>query len=137
MDFTKDQRLELNALSKLVLGSESKWQKLFKRGYLETDMEEKEELVPGQTNEDGTVTPDSTRMVKVPKLDKGMVKKFVKYHTYGSLLQLLQDMKKDYEEKKAAWEKAQAMAKLQKEVHDQASGAVMVPEGFKDEPSIR
>ena|ERR1019366_7063550 len=125
MDFTRDQRTELNKLSKEILGSSSKWQKLLERGYFETITEEKEEEVPGQTNEDGTVTPPTKRTVKVPKLEKGMVVRVVKRHTYESLLALLKESKATFEVAKAAWEKAQEMAKLQKEVNDKASGSVI------------
>jgi hypothetical protein len=125
MDLTRDQRNELSELSKLVLGGPSRWQKLLNRGYAETVTEEKEETIPGHTKEDGTEVPAKTRTVKVPKLSKGMVVKQVKHHTYETLLKLLQDMKKEYLERKAAWEKVQAMAKLQQEIQQKATGSAV------------
>lgn len=108
MDLTRDQREELKALSKEVFGNESKWKKLLERGYYHEETEEKEETVPGETKEDGTVVEATTRKVKVPILNKhGQRVKTVKYHTYESLLKLMVDFKKQMDEIKAQMKKQQ------------------------------
>lgn len=118
MDLTREQREELNVLSKEMLGTPSRWQKLLTRGYYELLTEEKEEEIPGENG-----APATTRKIQVPKLEKGMQVKVVKYHTYESLLNLLITMKKSRDEMYAAFEKAKAEQEAQKKVQEAAGGS--------------
>jgi hypothetical protein len=120
MDLTREQREELNALSKELMGTPSRWQKLLERGYYETVTEEKDEEVPGENG-----APSTTRKVQVPKLEHGMVVRTIKHHTYESLLSMLTAMKKSRDEMYAAFEKAKAEQEAAQNVQKAAGGSVV------------
>jgi hypothetical protein len=127
MNITREQRKELDALSKAVYGTSSKWKKLLDKGYLETLTEEKEETVPGQTNEDGTVTAPTVRKVQVPKYEHGIniLTRQVRYHTFDSMVTLLRLMKKQKDDFAAAVAKAQQEKQVSDQVHNVAAGSVL------------
>jgi hypothetical protein len=120
MDLTKDQRTELNALSKELMGSESKWKKLLDRGYLETVTEEKEEEIPGENGAEPT-----KRKVRVPKLEKGMVVRTVQRHTYESLRNMLVAAKKQKDEYTAAVAKIKAEHDAARKAQEAAGGSAV------------
>lgn len=119
MDLTREQREELSKLSKELLGTPSRWQKLLERGYLELQTEEKNEEVPGDNG-----APSTTRKVQVPKLEKGMQIRTVKHHTYETLLALLIGMKKNKDEMYAAFEKVKKEREAAQRVQEMAGGSV-------------
>jgi len=126
-------RQELNALSKEVFGSSSKWQKLVTKGYSELITEEVEEYVPGETDKDGVVGEGSTRKVQIPvKLPNGAHQSVWKYHTPESVKTHMVERKRQLEELRALVEKMKAEEKakkdqeeLTKQVQAEASGSAL------------
>jgi len=127
-------RQELNALSKEVFGSSSKWQKLVSKGYLDPITEEVEEYVPGETDKDGVVGEGFTRKVQVPvRLSNGVGLQYThKYHTTESIKAHMLERKvqlaqlKELVEKMKAEEKAKKdQAQLANQVQSEASGSAL------------
>lgn len=125
VDFKTKQ--ELNALSKEVFGTSSRWQKLVEKGYSEVLTEEVEETVPAEKEgEDPTVQ----KVTKPIKTASGGFQSVTKRHTIDSVRELMLKIKQqreDYvvrfkkmqEEQKAAQEKME----LAKKIHDETSGS--------------
>jgi hypothetical protein len=87
---TGELRKELQALSKEVLGSSSRWQKMLERGTQELLTEDVTEYVPGKTDED----EGTTRVVKLPvKRKDGALQYVIKHYTPESLKAMLLDLK--------------------------------------------
>lgn len=118
MDIPREQREQLNALSKELMGTSSRWQKLLTRGYLETLTEEKEEEVPG---ENGAAPTKTT--IKVPKLRNGMEVRETRFHTVESILALMTDMKQKRDEMHAAMKKAQEEHEASQKAQEAAGGS--------------
>lgn len=126
--YTRKVINELNALSKEVFGSSSRWKKIVERGVPELMTEEITEYVPDENGGEGT-----TRQVTRPiKRHDGANQSIVKRHTVESVRELMlkrrveiaevmakiQQAQKEEEEKKAAQE-------LAKKVQEQAGGAAV------------
>lgn len=125
----RKDREELNALSKDVFGTSSRWQKLVDKGYLELLQEEKEEEVPAEKEGEAP----TTRKVTVPILNEaGQKQHVVKRHTFQSVkefmlqqktqLDTIRQMIKDQNEQAQAKERAEAKAQ---ELHQQVSGSAI------------
>lgn len=127
MNITRQEREELNALSKEVFGVSSKWQKLVNKGYSKLITEETTEYVPGATdNDEGT-----TRKVQVPvKRKDGAHQSTTQHHTLASVRQYMlerkemlekirAEMKRQQDEKKAKEEQE----RLAKKVHEELQGS--------------
>jgi hypothetical protein len=127
MEIARSIRQELNALSKDVLGTSSRWQKLVNKGYTELVTEEVEETVPAEKEGE----QPTTKRVQAPVLSPTGARQYVvKYHTVESVQQLLLEqkaqldniramIKKQNEEVKAKQE-AEATAK---QLHQELSGS--------------
>lgn len=120
---------ELNALSKEVFGSSSRWVKLVENGYAEIVTEEVEEMVPSEKEgEEPTL-----QKVKKPLLTKsGQKQSVVKRHTVESIRELMISLKTAREEYLARrkkmqedYEAAQQKIELSKKVHQQTSGSAV------------
>lgn len=110
MNITREVRKELDALSKDVFGSSSRWQKLINKGYKELLTEEKEETVPGEKDE------STKRIVNVPILTTfGAHRHVVKYHTVESVKEFLLEQKKQLDSIREQIKKQQEELKLKKE----------------------
>jgi len=91
MNITRAERNALDALSKDIFGSSSRWQKLVDKGYDEMVTEEVEETVPAEKEGE----EPTKRMVKVPVTAPNGTHKFVrKYHTIESVLEFMVEQKK-------------------------------------------
>lgn len=120
-------RQKLNALSKEVFGSSSRWQKLVNTGHLELLTQEVNETVPSDV-EGGEPT---VQKVNKPILTKtGAQQKVNKRYTVESVVELMLDIKKkreEYLEKmkslQAEAKAAQAKAELIKQIHADAAGS--------------
>jgi len=97
MNISRNERKELDALSKEVFGTSSRWQKLVNRGYVELVTEKVTETVPGENGE-----PDTTREVDAPKLRKdGAHQSVMKQHTVESIREAMLEGKAKIDEMKA------------------------------------
>lgn len=119
-------RQELNALSKEVFGSSSRWQKLVNNGVAKLVTEEVTELVPGETDD----APSTERKVQIPVKLNGMLHSVVQHHTVESVRELMVELKQKRDEYLAARKKAQEeeQAKKQaealaKQVHEDLAGS--------------
>ena len=109
---TRKEREELNALSKEVFGSSSRWQKLVEKGYAELVTEDKEEAVPPAKEGDAP----TTRTIKVPVLTSfGAKQSTTKYHTAESVMALMLDYKQKIDEIRAKIKEHQEAAQKAKE----------------------
>lgn len=126
MNLTRKQLNELKALSKEVFGNESKYKKLLERGYYHEETEEKEETIPEETKADGTIVPAITRKVQVPILNENRQRvRTVVYHTYESILELMQNFKKQKDEFMAKWQKDKEDAETAKKAQEEAGGSAV------------
>lgn len=102
---SRNERKELDALSKEVFGSASRWQKLVNKGYEEALMEEKFEDVPADEKGEG----GGTKAVQVPvkATASGGVKYVRKYHTEETIKEYMLQTKKHFEEIRAQIKKHQ------------------------------
>lgn len=122
-------REELNALSKELFGTSSKWQKLLNSGYSEVVTEEVTEYVPGEKDGDEGIT----RTVRVPvKRADGAPQSVVKRHTVESVKAYMLDRKEAMEKFKAMLQKQQDEQKAKKEqedanrkAHEELSGSAL------------
>jgi hypothetical protein len=116
-DLTREERDELNALSKEVFGSKSKWQKLINQGYAKLLTEEVTEFVPGEKEED----EGTTRKVQVPtrRQDGARQSTTVRY-TVESIKEYMLQRKEMIDNFKAQIKKQQEDAKAKKELEEQA-----------------
>jgi hypothetical protein len=124
MNLTRNEREELNALSKEVFGATSRWQKLSNKGYSELLSEEVTELVPGEKEED----EGTTKQTRVPiKRADGGFQSVTKHHTVESVkeymlqrkeqLNLIRaELKRQQDEAKAKKEKQELMKKVGEEL---------------------
>ena len=80
MNITREQREQLNALSKRIFGSSSKWQKLVNKGHYEVFTRDREAMIPGALG-----------MKKKTFTDK---KSVLKHYTIAEVLQLMLDILK-------------------------------------------
>ena len=123
----REKREELNALSKDVFGTASRWQKLVSKGYTALQAVEEQEVVPAdKEGEEPTV-----RTVDVPVLTENGAKQYaVEYHTVDSIREFLVAQKtqldairkqlKEQQEKALSDKKAEEQAK---ELHRTLSGS--------------
>lgn len=128
MSLTYKERQELNALSKEVFGSSSKWQKLVNTGSHELDTEEVTEYIP-PTTEDGEGT---TKKTEVMKLREGMPHFTKKYYTYESIKALMLDVKakhaamlEQYNKMKEEEQRKKEQAELEKKTQEELSGSAV------------
>lgn len=122
-------RLELNALSKDVFGTSSRWQKMVDKGYKEQVTEEVTETVPAEKEGDAP----TTRQVWVPvKNSGGSFMYVIKRHTVETVLAymveqkikldaLRDQIKKQYEAKLAEQKATEEAKKLNQEFSGSAN----------------
>ena len=109
---TKAIRKELDALSKEVYGTTSRWQKLINQGYKELVTEEKEETIPPEKEGD----EPTTRTVKVPVLKNGSQQYVVKRYDESNIKEHLLEQKKHLDNLREQLKKLQEeQARLRKE----------------------
>lgn len=120
---------ELNALSKEVFGSSSRWQKLVDKGHEELVMEEIAEYVPSEKEgEQGT-----ERKVKVPvKTSFGALQYVIKRYTVDSIKEYMIERKIQMEELSKEIARRQEEYRVQKEqeklankVHEELHGSAL------------
>lgn len=105
----RQTREELNALSKEVFGSSSRWQKLLTDGYSELVTEEVPETIPSEVEGE----EPKTTMVRRPVLNAaGQKQSVTKRHTEDSIREYMLDLKKRREE---------IMAMIKKQQDEQAA----------------
>src|ERR1700687_3304692 len=126
MQMTREERKKLDALSKEVFGTTSQWKKLIEVCHKELVTEEVEETVPAEKEGEEAVK----RKVKVPILTQTGVQQFTwKHYTVDSVLELMNERKKQIEDLRAQLKKHQEEAaakqqadELAKKVHTEISG---------------
>ena len=126
MNLTRNERKELDTMSKEVFGSTSHWQKLVNKGYIQQITEKKTETVLGV---DGA--PDTTKEVDSPVLRAdGAHQAVTKYHTVESIKALLLEMKTQRDKIMAMIQAQQTEQKakaeqdeIAKKVQEEAGGA--------------
>jgi len=110
---TREERAELNALSKDVYGASSRWQKLVNAGYNKLITEEVTEFVPAE--KEGSV--GTTRKVQVPvKRSDGALQSVLTRHTVDSIRAEMTDRKAKLEEIRAILKKQREDAKAAQEL---------------------
>lgn len=122
-----EKRQELNALSKEVFGTSSRWQKLVNSGYAELVTREIEEAVPA-ANEGEEPTKQTVR--KPVLTANGATQSVIKHHTVESVEAYMLQRKEELAAYKAAILKMQAdqkaaqeQAELAKKIHAEAAGS--------------
>jgi hypothetical protein len=116
---------ELDALSKDVFGSSSRWKKLVERGYVEPLTEERTEYVPGKTKEDGTEEEGTTRQVQVPvKRHDGASLMVQKRHSVESIHVYMLGRKAKLDEIRAMIKKQQDEARAKQEAAAEADRVI-------------
>lgn len=111
----RNERKELDALSKEIFGQTNRWRKLVDQGYSELVTRHVEEEVPNENGEGTTL-----RMVQIPVLTESGGKQYKqKYHTVESIKEVMLKIKSEIEENR----KKQEMEKRQKEVSNALSGS--------------
>lgn len=130
MNLDYKTKQELNALSKEVFGSSSRWQKLVNSGFADLVTEEVEEVVPADENgEKGGV-----ELVQKPVLNaSGLTQSVTTRHTVESVRELMLRLKasrdayfarlKALQEARKAEEEQAALAK---KLNDQVGGSAAV-----------
>ena len=126
-DLTKDEKVELGALSREVFGSSSKWLKMIDKGVTELVTEEVTEFVPS-ADEDGEGT---TRQVNVPvKAKNGALQYRIKRHTVDSIKSNMLTLKAQIEafktvlaKMRAEQDAAKAASELADKVHQHVGGS--------------
>lgn len=134
MEISKNVRKELDALSKEVFGTSSRWQKLVNKGYDELVTEEVTETTPAEKEGD----EPTKKQVQVPVLTASGAKQYVrKHHTVESVKEFLgvQKIQLDLVRKQIAQLQEEAKAKQEeekakkeaedraKQIHQQLSGS--------------
>jgi len=125
---SREERLELNALSKEIFGVSSKWQKLISDGVTKVLTRKTTETVPGENGE-----PDTTFEVEVPVLTKsGAKQSYVHRMTVEEVKEMLSNLKAQrdafFAEQKRLQEEAaakKAQEDLEKSVHKEAMGSAV------------
>lgn len=126
---TRTERDELNALSKEVFGSTSRWQKLINSGYPKLLTEKVTELVPA--TEEGK--EDTTREVDVPvKRANGTYQSVLTRYTVDGIREYMLERKKQLDLIRAEIKKRQEEAKVKQEqeklalkVHEELQGSAL------------
>lgn len=108
---SRELKEELKLLSKEVLGSSSKYEKILSKGHFEPLTEEVTEYVPGDTDEDEGVV----RQVKIPVNKNGMPVSVYKKITPEELKVMLLDIKGRRDAFTAQVKQLQEEAKAKKE----------------------
>jgi hypothetical protein len=124
---SKKERLELNALSKEVFGSSSRWQKLIDKGYSDVVTEEKTETVPPEKEGD----EPTTKTVEVPvTIGKNAYRLNKKYYTVESVKQFMLENKANLDKIKEEIKKQQDVQRESelrtKQLHEEISGSAKV-----------
>src|SRR5579859_7420625 len=115
MQVSRQVKEELNALSKEVFGSTSRWQKLINNGHPELITEEVTEFVPGPTDDD----PGMERKVQVPvKNPNGTYRSTLKRYTVESVREYMLERKKQLDEIKARIKQHQEEQKAKQELEN-------------------
>lgn len=129
-DLTREEKNELNVLSKDVYGASSRWQKLINKGYTKLLTEETTEYVPNEDeSKEGT-----TRKVQIPvKRADGALQSVQTYHTVDSIKTEMIDRKAKLDEIRAIIKKQQDDARAKKEqerlakkINEELQGSALV-----------
>lgn len=129
MDIPRELRMELNALSKEVFGTPSRWQKLLSKGTDQLLTKKVTETIPGKEGEEST-----TKESEVPILTKSRHKQFFrKYYTLDEVHQMLLTYKQQLDNMKAEMKKQQdekeakeAQEKAIVQIKEAAQGSAVV-----------
>ena len=129
MQLTKNERKELDALSRDVFGISSRWQKMVEKGEKELVTHEVTETVPAEKEGE----EPTTRQVRVPLLSERGEQQFVmKRHTVECVKELLSGYKSQLDTIRAqiAAQKEEASAKQRaeeqaKQLHKELSGSAV------------
>jgi len=117
MNISREERKELDALSKEVFGVSSRWHKFFK-GISELVTKTVTETVPGDKG-----APDTTKEVVVPALDESGAKQFkMRFYTVEEIRKLLLGAKEQRDAYLVKIKAQQELQKLQKEIQEQVAG---------------
>jgi len=129
MNLTREQKAELNELSKYVFGSTSKWKKLMEKGQLTAVTEEVTEYVPNETDPDAEGT---TRKVQVPVKVGNSPLSTVKRYSYEEVKEYLLTLKSKKDElmekirqHQEEQRKKQEQEALQKKVQEELGGSAL------------
>lgn len=119
-------RKQLDALSKEVFGSSSRWQKLIDKGYTDLITEEVEEEVPSEVEGEAPTKKTVTK----PVLKNGAQQFITKYYTIDSAREymiaqkaVLDNIKAQIAKHRADQEAAKKAAELAKDVHNITAGS--------------
>lgn len=130
MNLTRNERKELDALSKEVFGSSSRWQKLCTHGYDEIVTEKVTETVPA--TEEGK-EPTTNTVDKPVQVGNNAYKAVTKFHTVESVKEYMLEQKKRLDSIREMIKKQQEEEKARKEaehraqlVHEATSGSAKV-----------
>lgn len=118
MNISKTLRNELDALSKELFGTSSRWQKLVDKGYDEVVTEEVEETVPAEKEGD----EPTKRKVQMPVLVGGSRQFVRKHHTVESVREFMEVQKIQLDLLKAQIKQAQEDAKKKQDEEKAAKG---------------
>lgn len=112
----RQTREELNALSKEVFGSSSRWQKLVNQGYAKIVTEEVEETTPSEVEGEAPKTEKVTKAVMIGNSYQSVLTRY----TVEGVREFMLKQKTRMDEYKAAVAKLQADAKAAQEKADLA-----------------
>jgi hypothetical protein len=111
MEINRKQRKELDALSKEVFGTSSRWQKVVDKGYVELLTEEKEVEYPSPTGGENVKNTE-----RVPVLNSFGAKQIKRiYHTVDSIKEYMLEQKKAMDNVRAQIAQIQEQERKKKE----------------------
>lgn len=117
MNIDRETKEQLNALSKEVFGTASRWVKLVEKGYQKLVTEDVEETVPADENGEG----GGVNVVQKPVLVANGAQQYVtERHTVASVQALMQKLKKQRDDYFAAVKELQARTKAEQEAKAQS-----------------
>jgi hypothetical protein len=118
---SREEKEELNKLSKDVLGASSRWRKMIENGYAEQIMRTVVEEVPGENG-----APATTRTVQIPVLLENGVKQYrTQYHTVESVRTFMLELKDQRDQIMAQIQKQKDQQKLINEVNEKLGGSAV------------
>jgi hypothetical protein len=122
MYIDKELREEMKALSKELLGTSSKWEKIVRDGILVPRTKMEKIIVPGKDGQ-----PDTENEIKVLALNEQKQKVYdTKYLTAEELLDELRKIKSEKTKMEEERKRQQELAKRQKDIQDIAGGTAVI-----------
>lgn len=122
MDIPRQTRMEMDALSKEVFGSASKWQTILKRGTTRFLTKKVQQVIPGKDGEEPT-----TKETEVLVLTQsGGKQSIVKRYTVEEIRDLMLNFKKQMDDFKAKSAAEEALKNTLDNVKDAAQGSAVI-----------